>query len=240
MTLGSIGLAFLAGILSTLSPCVLPLLPLVIGAALSEHRLGLVALAAGLALSFTLIGLFVATIGFALGVDESLFRVVAAVMLLAIGAVLIAPPLQMRFASATAPMANWTENRFGGFSTGGLGGQFALGLLLGAVWSPCVGPTLGAASLLAAKGENLGVVALSMLAFGLGTALPLLLLGLVSREAMMGWRNRMMQTGKGLKAAMGAALMVFGALILTGYDKHVEAALVAASPEWLTQLTTRF
>ena len=52
------------------------------------------------------------------------------------------------------------------------------------MWSPCVGPTLGAASLLAAKGENLGQVAITMLAFGIGAALPLMLLGFLSREAM--------------------------------------------------------
>ena len=148
--------------------------------------------------------------------------------------------MQARVALAAGPVANWTENRLGGFSTGGLGGQFALGLLLGAVWSPCVGPTLGAASLLAAKGENLALVALTMLAFGLGTAVPLLALGLISRDAMMGWRDRLMQTGKGLKMAMGALLVLLGVFILTGFDKKLEAVLVAISPAWLTQLTTRF
>ena len=71
-------LALLAGIFSTLSPCVLPILPLVLGAAATEHRLAPVALAGGLAVSFTAIGLFVATIGFAVGLDTALFRGVAA------------------------------------------------------------------------------------------------------------------------------------------------------------------
>ena len=61
--------AFLAGILSVLSPCVMPLLPLVLGAAASEHRYGPAALAAGLCFSFVALGLFLATIGFALGLD---------------------------------------------------------------------------------------------------------------------------------------------------------------------------
>jgi len=73
--IGTLGLAFLAGILSILSPCVLPLLPIVLGTAQAEHRLGPVALAAGLAVSFTAIGLFVATIGFAIGLDTDVFRV---------------------------------------------------------------------------------------------------------------------------------------------------------------------
>jgi cytochrome c biogenesis protein CcdA len=121
-----------------------------------------------------------------------------------------------------------------------LGGQFGLGLLLGAVWSPCVGPTLGAASVLAAKGENLPQVALTMLAFGVGAAVPLLLLGILSREALMRWRSRLMEGGKAGKTALGLILIAVGLLVATGLDKRLEAILVEASPDWLTQLTTRF
>ncbi len=63
--LATVGFAFIAGILSILSPCVLPLLPIVIGAAASQHRLGPLALSCGLAISFTAIGILVATVGFA-------------------------------------------------------------------------------------------------------------------------------------------------------------------------------
>lgn len=235
----SLGLAFLAGILSVLSPCVLPLLPLVLGAAASEHRLGPAALAAGLALSFVVIGLFVATVGFAIGLDAGIFRTGAAIMLILIGLVLIIPAAQTRLAVAGGPMSNWTESRFGGFSTAGLPGQFGVGLLLGAVWSPCIGPTLGAASLLASQGRDLGTVALTMFLFGLGAALPLLVLGTLSREVLMRWRDRMMGLGKGLKAALGLILVVTGVIIVFGYDKVLETALVNASPVWLTDLTTR-
>jgi len=237
--IGTLGLAFLAGILSVLSPCVLPLLPLVLGAAASEHRLGPAALAAGLALSFVAIGLFVATIGFTIGLDAGLFRLVASLLLVLVGLVLMVPDAQTRLAAAAGPVSDWTERRFGGFSSAGLAGQFGVGLLLGAVWSPCVGPTLGAASLLASQGRDLGVVALTMLLFGLGAALPLLLLGLLSREVLMRWRDRMMGLGKGLKAALGLILVATGLMIATGYDKAAETALVNASPDWLTALTTR-
>lgn len=238
--LASLGLAFLAGLLSVLSPCVLPLLPLVLGAAASEHRLGPAALASGLAVSFVAIGLFVATIGFAIGLDAGVFRIVAAVMLILIGLVLMIPAAQTRFSVAASPIGDWAERRFGGFSTAGLAGQFGVGLLLGAVWSPCVGPTLGAASLLASQGQNLGAVALTMLIFGFGAALPLLLLGSLSREVLMRWRDRMMGLGKGLKAALGLVLVLTGMMIATGLDKKAEAVLVEASPDWLTTVTTRF
>jgi len=96
MATGASLFALLAGVLSTLSPCVLPLLPLVLGAAVSEHRLGPAALAAGLAVSFVAIGLFVATIGFSIGLDAGIFRGVAALLLLAGGVVLMVPRLQQR------------------------------------------------------------------------------------------------------------------------------------------------
>ena len=234
------GLAFLAGVLSTLSPCVLPLLPIVLGAAASEHRYGPAALATGVALSFTAIGLFVATIGFGIGLDGDVFRIAAAILMITIGLVLAAPPLQVRLAAAGGPLSNWTEQRFGGFSTGGLSGQFGVGLLLGAVWSPCVGPTLGAASVLAAQGKELTSVALTMAVFGVGAALPLLLLGMASRQAMARWRDRMLKAGKGLKMGLGVLLIAIGLMIVSGLDKKVETGLVNAMPEWLTDITTKF
>jgi cytochrome c-type biogenesis protein len=235
-----IGLALLAGLLTALSPCVLPLIPIVIGTALGEHRFGPVALAAGLALSFVVIGLFVATVGFAIGLDQELFRSVAAVLLILVGGVLLMPRLQVQLAAAAGPVGNWAQAHAGGFSTRGLGGQFAVGLMLGAVWSPCVGPTLGAASVLAARAENLILVALTMLAFGIGAALPLLAIGMMSREAMARWRGRLLAAGSGGKVLMGIVLVAVGVLILTGLDKRIEAGLVEASPAWLTELTTRF
>jgi cytochrome c-type biogenesis protein len=238
--MGGVGLALLAGMLSTLSPCVLPLIPIVIGAAIGEHRFGPAALAAGLALSFVVIGMFVATLGFATGFDQDIFRAVAAVLLILIGGVLLMPQLQARFAVAAGPIGNWAQAHTGGFSARGLGGQFLVGLLLGAVWSPCVGPTLGAASVLAARAENLPTVALTMLAFGVGAALPLLAVALMSREALARWRSRLLAAGSGGKVALGALLLVVGVLILTGLDKRLETILVEASPAWLNELTTRF
>ena len=240
MTIGTLGLAFLAGCLSILSPCVLPLVPIVLASAASQHRLGPIALAAGVALSFTAIGLFVATIGFAIGLDQDVLRAFGAVLLIALGLVLLLPSLQAQVAIAAGPVSNWVEERFGGFDAGGLGGQFSLGLLLGAVWSPCVGPTLGAASVLAAQGKDLVQVALTMLVFGIGAAVPLVLLGLASREAMMHWRGRLMGTGKVGKTALGTLLILFGMLVVTGLDKRSETLLVAISPAWLTNLTTQF
>lgn len=232
-------LALLAGVLSILSPCVLPLVPVVLAGAVAEHRLAPLGLVAGVALSFTAIGLFVATIGFSIGLDMSMFRTAAAVLLIVVGAVLMVPRLQLQFATAAGPVSNWTQNRFGGFSTSGISGQFGVGLLLGAVWTPCVGPTLGAASVMAARGENLGMVALTMLAFGVGTSLPLLALAMMSREALLKWRGRMLGASGGLKMALGALLILAGAMTLSGYDRVIQITLEQALPDWLVAVTTR-
>jgi len=232
-------LAVLAGVLSTLSPCVLPLLPVVLGAAVGQHRLGPVALAVGLALSFTAIGLFVATIGFSIGLDGGLFRLVGGVIMLIVGVVLLVPALQTQVAIAGGPVGDWAQQRFGRFDDKGWTGQFLVGVLLGAVWSPCVGPTLGAASVLAAQGKDLFQVALTMALFGLGAALPLLILGLLSRQVMLAMRDRMLTGGKLGKMALGGLLVIFAVLIVTGLDRPLETLLVDASPAWLTSLTTR-
>jgi cytochrome c-type biogenesis protein len=237
---GSIAIALLAGILSTLSPCVLPLIPMVLGAAVTEHRFGPAALAAGLALSFVAIGLFVATIGYSIGLGAAYLRLMGAAVLIAIGLTLLVPYLQTQLAVAAGPVTGWADSRLGGFAANGLGGQFSLGLLLGVVWSPCVGPTLGAASVLAARGESLGQVAGVMAVFGIGAAVALLVLGVLSREVLARWRCRLLNAGKGGKMALGAVLVAMGLLILTGADKRLETFLVNASPAWLTELTTRF
>ena len=228
--------AALAGVLSILSPCVLPLIPLVLGTAASKGRSGPLLLAAGLVLSFVAIGMFVSLIGFSIGFDGNFFRKISAVMLLVIGLVLAIPFLQRRFAVAAGPMGNWMDQRLGSSD----GSQFFVGLLLGAVWSPCTGPTLGAAALLASQGQNLGQVALTMVAFGIGVAVPLIALGLMSRELMLKWRGRMLSASSNLKIAMGSVLAATGLLILTGQDRWLEATLVDLSPAWLTALTTQF
>jgi cytochrome c biogenesis protein CcdA len=240
MSTASLGLSLMAGVLSVLSPCVLPLLPIVLGTAAGEHRYGPVALAAGLALSFTAIGLFVATAGFALGIDEDVFRSAGAALLIGFGVIIAVPFLQERFAVAAAPVSNWVASRLGGFSSSGIAGQFGVGLLLGTVWSPCSGPTLGAAAVLAAQGQRLGEVALTMILFGLGAALPLLVLGMLSREAMLRAKARAKGSAPAVKLAMGVLLAAIGVAILSGYDKRLESMLVDVAPDWLTRLTTSF
>lgn len=92
----------------------------------------------------------------------------------------------------------------------------------------------------ASRGTNLGAVALTMAAFGLGAALPLLALGLLTRASVSQWRDQLLTTGKRAKQAMGLAFVLVGILILTGLDKAVETQLVENAPVWPTGLTSRF
>jgi cytochrome c biogenesis protein CcdA len=108
MAIGTLGLAFLAGTLSVLSPCVLPLLPIVLGTAATEHRFAPFALAPGLALSFVAIGLFVATAGFAIGLDADVFRVISAALLMAIGT-LLRHPCACRVLRRQAQRRHWSQ-----------------------------------------------------------------------------------------------------------------------------------
>lgn len=239
-TVGSVGFGFLAGLLSTLSPCVLPLLPLVLGSAASAHRFGVPALTAGVVTSFVGVGMFLASAGFALGLDADLFRTASAAILALLGCVLLSSFLQDRFAIIAGGLSNRGNVLLNRLSPNGPRGQFMVGLLLGTVWSPCVGPTLGAASLLAARGTNLGGVAAVMTAFAIGAALPLLLVGSLSGQAMRRWRGRLLGAGKAGKLVLGGSTLMIGLLILTGFDRPLETFLVNASPTWLTQLTSRF
>jgi cytochrome c-type biogenesis protein len=238
--LGSFVFAFLAGVLSTLSPCVLPLIPIIIGAAANQHRFGPLALAGGLAASFAVIGTGLASIGSSIGLAQDGFRLFAAVVMGIIGIVLISSRLQERFAIAMSGVSGAGNSLLSKVTIDGLFGQFLIGILLGLVWTPCVGPTLGAAITLASQGRDLGKIVFVMAIFGLGAGLPLALLGMLSRGAMMKAKGRLGNAGKFGKQLLGGFLIVISLLVMTGQDKALESFLLKHSPDWLTDLTTTF
>ncbi len=135
-SVGSLGVSFIAGVLSTLSPCVLPILPLIVGGALTHSKRSLFALALGLAISYVAVGMFVATVGFSMGLDADIFRIVAASLLIAIGIVLVSEKLQHWFARKTAAVGNTGHSMIGRITPKGVTGQFLLGLLLARLGAP--------------------------------------------------------------------------------------------------------
>jgi cytochrome c biogenesis protein CcdA len=231
-------LAFGAGALTIFSPCVLPLVPVVLGSAAQKHRMGPAALALGLIISFTLVGFVLAVFGTQLGVTAEQVRKVGAAILIVAGAYLAHPALQDSVAVRAAPLVAWAGNRQMSIDESGLHGQFGIGVLLGVVWSPCVGPTLGAAIALATQGRDLGSVALTMAAFGTGIASALLVISFLGRSLFEKVRGKLAGTAKSGKAILGAILLAVGIAIITGLDRTLEAAFLAHAPDWLVRITT--
>jgi cytochrome c biogenesis protein CcdA len=194
----------------------------------------------GLIISFAAVGTLVASIGASLGVEPTMFRNIGAVILIVFGVVLLSVSLQQKFASATSSLSGLGDSLLAKLNVDGVKGQFLIGLALGVIWSPCVGPTLGAATTLAAQGSSLPQVALLMGTFGLGAGSPLVLLGSLSRSTVMRMRGKMLSAGAAGKYVLGSVFVLIGVAIISGLDKTLETWILARSPDWLTQLTTRY
>jgi cytochrome c biogenesis protein CcdA len=195
-------------------------------------------LALGLGLAFAAAGIFLATLGSALGLDGSSVRQIAAGLMLLCGLSLLSGRLQAVFARAGAPLAGAAQRWLGKVRGDTLLGQGAIGLLLGVVWSPCVGPTLGAATTLAAQGRDLAQIAALMAVFGLGAALPLAGLGTLAGNALRGSHRRLDAIGRVARPVAGVWFVLTGILVLSGLDRVLETGLLTISPAWLTALTT--
>lgn len=233
MGLVALVLAFVAGLLTALSPCVLPLLPLVMGSA-ARNRYGPTALAAGFVTTFTVIGVLLASVGTALGLSDTIVRSISAALLVAAGGLMISHRLQDATGRWLSPLAS-ASAKLSARADQGLGAQFFIGALLGGVWSPCVGPTLGAALGLATRSETLAHAATIMAAFGLGSATFLLAAGYASR-AVMGQRLRLLQAGESGRLVFGIVLLLVGASVPSGVDKLIESAVLARLPQWWVEL----
>ena len=229
--------AYVAGLLTLINPCVLPLLPLVIAAAFQNSRLGPLALAAGLTVSFAVLGVSVTAFGHLVNVDGEAVNRVAAVMMMAFGVVLLVPRAQTVLATLAAPLASRANSRIDTRERSGIAGQFGVGVLLGAVWSPCVGPTLGGAIGLAASGEGLGQAAVTMLVFGVGVSTVLMALAYGSRQAVSARRERLAAWMPWAKPVMGATLLVVGVAVLFHIDRMIEGWLLDQMPIWLQDLS---
>lgn len=237
---GSLALAFVAGLVTILNPCVLPLVPIVVGSALGKSRLGPLALAGGLVTSFTLFGFGVIAFGYSLGIDEAAIRLFAGAMLAIAGVVLLVPQAQAALSAAAAPIAGFGNARLAEVSADGWHGQAIIGLLLGIVWAPCVGPTLGVAIAAASQGQDLAASFVIFLAFGLGVAASILAFAYGSRRALGERRRTLQSLARYGKPAFGAALIAVGVMVLTGLDKLLEAALLDMLPAGVIAFTTKF
>ncbi len=238
--MSGIFLGLLAGALTTLSPCVLPVLPFVLFAALDRHRFGPLALAAGMVLTFVSAGLLISGAGLALDIPADAIRYASAALMLLFGALLVSAGLQVKVAVLSAPLTAALNRMIERFAPTGLAGQFALGALLGAVWTPCSGPTLGAAVTLAASSSTMARAATVMLFFGMGASMPLLAVAYGSRQTLRSRRDLLLRIERSAKPVLGAVLLSAALLVLAGADRAIERVFVNYMPDWLVTLTTRF
>jgi cytochrome c biogenesis protein CcdA len=161
-------------------------------------------------------------------------------MLALFGLLLLSQPLQARFATAAGGASRMGYSLLTRMKIDGLKGQFVIGGLLGIVWSPCVGPTLGAATTIASQGRHLGPIAVMMFIFGAGAATPLIALGSLSRASLLRMRGRLLTSGQRGRQVLGVLMVLVSVLIFTKLDKALESWFLDNLPAWLTQASIRF
>ncbi len=220
----STGLAFLAGGLTVLSPCVLPILPILIGRSLQSHRYGPIALVTGLVGGFAVAGsLLGVTASWLTGV-ANLLRLVAIGLLLLLGLLAIFPTWSYRI-FGYLPIARWTKEP----PRIGLWGEFWLGTQLGLLWTPCAGPVLGGILVLAAVNHQIAGSFGLLIAYGLGAALPLLAIAYGGRtlsQRLIGLRRHSAKLQK-----VGGVLVIATAIaILLGWDVQLQLWLAPFFP----------
>lgn len=229
--------AFAAGLLTTLSPCVLPVLPFVTASSLNKSKLGPLALALGLLISFISVTLLLSSSGHVFGLEPDSIKRISSVFLLFSGFLFLSTRLSDWFTARLSFLSNLKISSSTEKQLGPLLGELMSGILLGVVWAPCSGPSLGAALGLASQEGQVANAAIILGAFGLGSVLPLLAFAYGARR----WMNSAKRNSATLnlvKKIFGLLIIAFGLMLVTGYDKAFEAYLTGLLPEqWLSFIT---
>jgi cytochrome c biogenesis protein CcdA/thiol-disulfide isomerase/thioredoxin len=214
-----LGVAFVAGVITSLSPCVLPVLPLILaGSASTTDRRRPYVIIAGLILSFTVFTLAGGALLSALGLPEDLLRDLAIAAMLVMAASLLSRRVAWLL---ERPFLFLTRRRP---STDGNG--LVLGLSLGLVFVPCAGPVLAAVTVLSASGE-IGIrIVLVTAAYALGAAIPMLAIAIGGQRLTAG--VKLLRTHAASTRMVAGALLGVGALAIAfGLDQKVTTALPA-------------
>ncbi len=231
--------AFLAGALTIINPCVLPILPILVTSAFSQSRLGPVSLASGVVISFSTVGFAALYFGHSLG-GGAVMGKAAALILIVSGAWLASEKIQQVFSQALAPVAGGAGNLLTRISGDGLTGQFLVGVVLGGVWTPCVGPTLGAAIAAASTGENIASAWGTFAFFSLGVFASMCAFAYIMRTALKSHQRSLSLKSDLFRKIFGVALLIVGVALLTGMSARIEALFVAIAPDWLIAFTSRY
>ncbi len=232
--------AYIAGLLTLINPCVLPVLPIVLATSLNADRRGPIALAAGMSLSFVTFGMVVATFGRAIGLTEERLAEAGAVAMMIFGAILLVPQFSARFETALAGVSSRADSTLMQSGSQGLSSQFLGGLLLGAVWAPCIGPTLGGAIALASQGENLGWAFLIMVAFAAGVSTLILGIGIGGQELIRKRANALRGIASRSKPILGVVFIAVGLMIFFKLHHVIEYWAIQTLPGWFLDLSVTF
>ena len=177
------------------------------------------------------------TSGRAIGLSAEMVAQAGAVLMIGFGANMLVPQLSERFAFATAGVSSSADASITSLASGGWRGQFTAGLLLGAVWSPCVGPTLGGAISMASQGENLLRAGGIMVAFAFGIGTVVIALGYGASAILRRNQTRMIKFAAAAKPALGAVFILVGTALLLQWHHRVESWLLDIMPYWLQDLS---
>ena len=203
-----IAIGFVAGIVTALSPCVLPVLPIVLAGGATGRRP--LAIVAGIVVSFTVFTLFAAWLLDQLGLPQDVLRNIAIALLLLVALTLLVPKVGELLAR---PLQALTRR-----GSGDYGGGFLLGASLGLVFVPCAGPVLAAVTVLAAQRE-FGIRTLALtLAYAIGAALPMLAIALAGQRAARGFRANAETVRRASGVLVGAAALA----IALGVDQELQ------------------
>ncbi len=229
--------AYGAGLLTLINPCVLPVLPIVLATSLQAGRHGPLALAAGMSASFVALGLGVTVLGQSIGLTPETISDAGAVLMVLFGLILVTPRLSAGFATATAGISSQANAGMEMLDRSGASSQFIGGLLLGAVWSPCIGPTLGGAISLASQGERIAYSGIIMLFFALGVSTIMVALGYGARSAIQRRQALLRSISSRARTVLGLVFMAVGAAILLRAHHMLEFHAIQMLPAWLIDLS---
>ncbi|MGA7953116.1 MAG: cytochrome c biogenesis CcdA family protein [Gloeobacterales cyanobacterium] len=224
MSISLLGLALLAGLATIFSPCILPILPILVGRALQSHRYGPLALVLGLALSFALTGSLLGFSAQFLGPLTSLLRQGAIVLLFLLGVSAAFPKLGYRAFSRLFVVHPPSEPQHRG-----LWGEFWVGTQLGLVWVPCAGPILGSIITLVAIKQAILFGFVSLLAYALGAGIPMLAIAYSSQNLSQNlrWLYPHMEN---IQRTSGVLIAASAVAILLGWDNQLQVLLAPLFP----------
>ncbi len=224
-------LALLAGVVTIGGPCILPLLPIVLGTSTTgRHPLRPVAIVFGFTLAFTGFAVVFSVFGSFLGLSPDTWRYVAAAVIGLFGLMMLFPKFQASVFAKLEPILARAVPKSAVGSTD-LWSGFLLGLTLGAVWTPCAGPVLGSILTLIAAGQNLLQAGALLFAFSVGAGLPMLLIAYGGQAAVTRVRSLSKYT-ETIQRVFGLLIILVALGLVTKVDLAFQAWLLDRAP-WL-------